>query len=171
MAMKGYSTFPKSLILEPHHQMQFSVIPSQSEPGSSGNEKVLPIPQITWTGASPSNAVLYPFKVDLGVVAMKRYSKFHKAPVLELHHQMQFSVIPSQSWPGSSGNEEVLHIPQISWIGASSSDGLVSHPGHCDFILCSDAVGVFFRPSRLGWLVKMISNCTLIKAATGETSR
>ena len=27
MAMKGYSTLPKSKELEPHHQMQFSVVP------------------------------------------------------------------------------------------------------------------------------------------------
>ena len=27
MEMKGYTTLPKSLELEPHHQMQFSVIP------------------------------------------------------------------------------------------------------------------------------------------------
>ena len=27
MAMKGYSTFPRALELEPHHQMQFNVMP------------------------------------------------------------------------------------------------------------------------------------------------
>ena len=29
MAMKGYYTFSKALGLEPHHQMQFSVMPRQ----------------------------------------------------------------------------------------------------------------------------------------------
>ena len=37
---------------------------------------------------------------------------------------------PSQSGPGSNGNEEVLHIPQISKAGALLSDGLMSYPGH-----------------------------------------
>ena len=33
---------------------------------------------------------------------------------------------PGQSGPGSSGNEQVLHIPQSSRIGATPSDSLVS---------------------------------------------
>ena len=38
---------------------------------------------------------------------------------------------PSQTGPGSDGNEGVLHIPQISSItGTSLSDCFVSHPGH-----------------------------------------
>ena len=38
---------------------------------------------------------------------------------------------PSQSGPGSNGNEGVLHIPQTSSItGTSPSDCLVSYPGH-----------------------------------------
>ena len=40
-------------------------------------------------------------------------------------------VLPlSQSGPESDGNELVLRIPQISKAGASSSDGLMSYPGH-----------------------------------------
>ena len=36
-----------------------------------------------------------------------------------------------QSGPGSNGNERVLRIPQSSSItGASTSDCLVSYPGH-----------------------------------------
>ena len=31
--------------------------------------------------------------------------------------------------PGSNGNDEVFHIPQSSWIGASPTDGLVTYPG------------------------------------------
>ena len=38
---------------------------------------------------------------------------------------------PSQSGPGSNGNEGVLRIPQSSCItGTSPSDCLVSYPGH-----------------------------------------
>ena len=38
---------------------------------------------------------------------------------------------PSQSGPGSNGNEGVLHIPQSSSIiGTLPSDCLVSYPGH-----------------------------------------
>ena len=38
---------------------------------------------------------------------------------------------PSQSWPGSDGNEGVPHIPQRSSItGTSPSDILVSYSGH-----------------------------------------
>ena len=38
---------------------------------------------------------------------------------------------PGQSGPGSNGNQGVLHIPQISRItGDSSSDCLISNPGH-----------------------------------------
>ena len=34
-------------------------------------------------------------------------------------------------WPvSSSDNEGLLHIPQSSRTGVSSSDGLVSYPGH-----------------------------------------
>ena len=37
---------------------------------------------------------------------------------------------PSQSGPGSNGNEGVLHVLQISKAGASPSDGLMSYLGH-----------------------------------------
>ena len=37
---------------------------------------------------------------------------------------------PSQSGPGSNGNKEVLHIPQISNSGSLPLDGLKSYPGH-----------------------------------------
>ena len=40
---------------------------------------------------------------------------------------------PSQSGPESNGNEVVLHIPQSSRTGVSSSDCLVSYPGHFVF--------------------------------------
>ena len=37
---------------------------------------------------------------------------------------------PSQSGPGSNGNEKVLYIPQISKAEASQSDILMSYAGH-----------------------------------------
>ena len=61
---------------------------------------------------------------------------------------------PGQSEPGSGGNEGVLRIPQItSIIGTSPSDCLVSYPGRSfEWVipLCKDAVGVSYRPNRLG---------------------
>ena len=59
-----------------------------------------------------------------------------------------------QSGPESNGNEEVLHIPQNSRMGASPSDGLMLYPGHmggCEVLpLRRDAVGVFYSPSQTG---------------------
>ena len=41
------------------------------------------------------------------------------------------AINPGQSGPGSDGNEKVLYIPHSSRItGTSSSDCLVSYPGH-----------------------------------------
>ena len=62
---------------------------------------------------------------------------------------------PGQSGPGSDGNEGVLRIPQRSSIaGTSPSDCLVSYLGHSSvggvLLLCREAVGVFYSPSRLG---------------------
>ena len=42
----------------------------------------------------PKQVLPLQFRVDLGVMAMKRYSTFFKSPELEPHFQMQFSVIP-----------------------------------------------------------------------------
>ena len=52
-----------------------------------------------------------------------------------------------QSGPGSDGNEEVLCIPQ-----SSLSDCLISYAGHSlwgggSYLLCLDAVGVFYCTS------------------------
>ena len=61
---------------------------------------------------------------------------------------------PGQSEPGSDGNEEVLHIPQISSITEVSAwDCLVSYPRYLlgDVLpLCRDAVGIFYSPNQLG---------------------
>ena len=61
---------------------------------------------------------------------------------------------PSQSGPGSDGNEGVLRIPQSSsTAGTSPSDFLVSYPGHSlggVLPLCRGAISVFYSPSWLG---------------------
>ena len=62
------------------------------------------------------------------------------------------------SEPGSDGNERVLRIPQNSSItGASASDCSMSYPGHSlgegILPLRTDAVGVFYSPSRLGYII------------------
>ena len=58
-----------------------------------------------------------------------------------------------QTESGSDGNESVLCIPLSSWITrASPSDCLMSYPGHSlggFLLLCKDAVGVFYSPTRL----------------------
>ena len=65
------------------------------------------------------------------------------------------ATIPGQSGPGSNGNEGVLCIPQIySITGTSPSDCLVLYPGYSlggwgVLLLCREAVGVFYSPSRL----------------------
>ena len=59
-----------------------------------------------------------------------------------------------QSGPGSDDNEGVLRIPQSSTIaGTSTSDCLVSYPGHSlggVLPLCKGAVSVFYSTSWLG---------------------
>ena len=51
----------------------------------------------------------FPFqvRVDLGVIAMKRYSTFSKALELELNHQIQFSVISRTLIEGSNPPKEM----------------------------------------------------------------
>ena len=62
---------------------------------------------------------MLPCTVDLGVIKMKKYSTFPKAPVLELHHQMQFSAI----------SRTLVR----EWV----------------LLICRDTVGVFNSPNRL----------------------
>ena len=62
---------------------------------------------------------------------------------------------PGRSRPGSDGNEGLLRIPQNCMVGASSSDCLVSYPGHSIVVwevlpLFRDAVGIFYSSSWLG---------------------
>ena len=63
---------------------------------------------------------------------------------------------PSQSGRGSNGNDGILHVPQSSRIEASSSDCVVSYPGHSLGVgvlpLCRDAVSVFYSPIRLTYI-------------------
>ena len=60
---------------------------------------------------------------------------------------------PGQSGLGSNGNEEVLHIPQISKAVALPSDGLMSYPCGVEWVRVRvrDAVGLLFSPSKMGW--------------------
>ena len=64
-----------------------------------------------------------------------------------------------QSGPGSGSNEGVLHIPKSSRSGDSPPDYFESYPGHAlgggVLRLCRGAVGVFYSPSRLGFLALM----------------
>ena len=60
--------------------------------------------------------------------------------------------MPGQIGPGSNGNEGVFHIPQgPSITGTSTSDCLVSYPGHLwgggVLPLCRVAVSVFYTPT------------------------
>ena len=51
--------------------------------------------------------------------------------IWSIYRALSGTTIPGQIGPGSYGNEGVLRIPQSSNItGASSSDCLVSYPGH-----------------------------------------
>ena len=59
-----------------------------------------------------------------------------------------------QSKSRDNGNEEVLHIPQISMAAASPSGGLMSYSGHLSLGVLPrprrGAVSIFYSPSRLG---------------------
>ena len=57
-----------------------------------------------------------------------------------------------QSGPGSDSNEGILQIPQSSGTGNSPSDclGLDTDRGGV-LPRCSDAVGLFYFPSQMGW--------------------
>ena len=59
--------------------------------------------------------------------------------------------LPSLSGPGIYGSQGVLHIPHCSKTGAPLLDSLVSYPGGVVLCHCSDAVVVFYSPSRLGF--------------------
>ena len=65
----------------------------------------------------------------------------------------------------SNDNEDILHIPQSSWNGASLSDGFVSYPGHFLRVgvlpICRDAVGIFYSLRWLAWEVLNNSLCLL----------
>ena len=57
-------------------------------------------------------------------------------PIDRVKKKISSATNPGQSEPGSNGNEVVLHVPQNSKTGVSSSDCLVSYPGH--------SLGVFY---------------------------
>ena len=73
-----------------------------------------------------------------------------------------------QSGHGSNGNEEVLHILQISKSGAWSSDGLMSYPelqlgAGGGVTLRRDAVSLFNSPCQLGYVCVCDSNKEVAK--------
>ena len=80
---------------------------------------------------------------------------------------------PSQSGPGSDGNEGVLRIPQSSSIARTSlTDCIVSYPGHSwagDVLpLSRDAVGLFYCPSRLSNVLILIYESRMLKKYLGK---
>ena len=89
MAMKEYSAFPKAPGQKPHHQMvlchnqniRWGVVLSLSKEAvycTAPNSSIWPI----------DGTLSHRFRVELGVMAMKEYSAFPKAPGQKPHHQM-----------------------------------------------------------------------------------
>ena len=80
--------------------------------------------------------------------------KYAVSSIQPIDRALSVATTPSQSGPGSNGNEGVLCIPQgPSITGTSPSDCLVSYPGHSLGVvlpLCRGAVNVFYSPSQLG---------------------
>ena len=66
---------------------------------------------------------------------------------------------PGQSWPGSDGNEGVLHISQSFSIFTIRLYSVLSRTlFRRVFSFCWDAVGAFCSPSWLGWFKWKIKN-------------
>ena len=59
-----------------------------------------------------------------------KFSKDETVVFNTLVGPLQVLPLPSLRWPGNNCNENILHIPQSSGINTSSSDVLVSYPGH-----------------------------------------
>ena len=70
------------------------------------------------------------------------------------------ATMPSQSGPGSNGNEGVLHIPQNPSItGTSPSDCIVSYSGHSlGWGSCpSAAVQLVYSTAAANWATQLYS--------------
>ena len=69
-----------------------------------------------------------PGQSELGVIAMKEYSTFPKAPGLELDHQIQFSVI-SRTLVGGKGTFPFTEMASVfyspNWLNCSDVDYLM----------------------------------------------
>ena len=114
----------------------------------------------------PFNAELIQFSISKVFVCKQLNVKTDLFQTIQLSISMQFSSIwprdrtlsgaitPSQSGPGSDGNEGVFRILQsFSITETSPSDCLVSYLGHSlggVLSLCRDSIGVFYCSSRLG---------------------
>ena len=101
---------------------------------------------VKWSNSSISNNSIshsHLFAHSLNV------KQFYLTIVRTLSH----ATTPGQSGYGRNGNEGVLYILQsFRIIGASSSDYLVSDPGHSEGVLafCREAVSVFYSPGLQG---------------------
>ena len=101
--------------------------------------------------------------------SMSTQFKCQKSSIWPIDRTLSGATTPDKSEPGSGGNEEVFRIPQCSSIpGAPPSDCLVLYPWHPlegVLLLCKNAAGVFYRPTRLDqeWLVL---NCNSRKHST-----
>ena len=72
--------------------------------------------------------------------------------IWSIDRTLRSTTTPGQSGSESNDNEGVLPILQSSRTEDSSSDGLMSYPGHWlrGFLpLCREVVGVFFSPGQL----------------------
>ena len=56
-----------------------------------------------------------------------------------IHHILTGTITQGQSEPRSNGNEKVLHIPQVSWTGASPFD-VQSYSGQPSFCMCAEVL-------------------------------
>ena len=82
--------------------------------------------------------------------------------ILPIDWTLPGATILSQKASGSDGNEGALYISlSFSITGASPSDCLMLYSGHSlvdewvgEFLpLCRDAVGVFYSPSRIAYML------------------
>ena len=132
--------FAPSLFYSTHWSS--STTPGHSGLGGNGSEGVFHIPQISKAEASPSD----------GLVLYTGHISHLFAPSLFYSTHWSSSTTPGQSGFGGNGSEGVLHIPQISKVEASPSDGLVLYTGHSVSVeaflpLGKDAVVIFYSPS------------------------
>ena len=77
-----------------------------------------------------------------------KHNKWLNSSTLSIDIPQNLTTTPSQSGHESDGNKRVLHIPQISWTGASSSYAVVITRALADVIANRDVICVFSSPSQ-----------------------